>query len=432
MKTSMLVKKVLTFSSGLFIMAFGVALSVKANLGVSPISCVPYIYSLHLPFTLGELTILFNTVFVIAQIILLRKKYRLIQLIQLPAVIVFGYFIDFALYMVSGINPPSYNWQVFWCLLSCIIVGLGVFLEVKSDLTYLPGEGIIVAISDTFQKEFGKIKIGFDSSLVLFGTASSFILLHRLEGIREGTIVAALLIGYLVKLYSSKLPMIDVWLGKESLKEKLAETIPSSNTREKYLVITISREYGSRGHEIGQYIAKNLGISFYDKKLINLTAEQSDLPTEYVQENEQKLAHSLLHELYGQNYAYVNDKFPPKDMLFLVQSKIIRTICEKESCVIVGRCANFILKNHPNCFNVFIHADKEHRKSNIRKKYGVTSSFTDKKLAQSDHERANYCLNYTGKNWNDATNYHMTIDSSLYGPEKVAQKIIDTLQEVIS
>ena len=226
LKTGNPVKRVSTFVSGLFIMALGVALSVKADLGVSPISCVPYVYSLSFPFTLGELTILLNALFIIMQMVVLRRNYCFIQLIQLPAVIVFGYFIDVTLHMVADLNASYYILQVFWCLLSCIVLAFGVFLVIKADLTYLPVDGLAVAIADTFQKEFGKVKVGIDSSMAIIGILSSFVLSHHLQGIREGTIIAALSVGYCVRFYCSRISMVDTWLGKNFQAKESIETLP--------------------------------------------------------------------------------------------------------------------------------------------------------------------------------------------------------------
>ena len=190
-------------------MAFGVAFSIKADLGVTPISSVPYVYSFKLPLTMGELTILYNIFMIILQIVILRKNFHLIQLLQLPAAIVFGYFIDFALYVVRDINPGSYIWQLLFCLLGCVVLALGVFLEVSAKLIYLPGEGLSRAVADRVKKEFGKVKVVLDSSMVILGIVSSFILFHQLKGIREGTIISALLVGYIVKLLNSKMSMMD-------------------------------------------------------------------------------------------------------------------------------------------------------------------------------------------------------------------------------
>lgn len=193
--------KVIQLTLGLFIMALGISLSVKADLGVTPISCVPYIYSLVLPFSLGELTIFMNAVFILLQIAILRKKYRYIQLIQLVAVILLGFFIDFTLYLISGINPTTYLGQLLVLLISCAFIALGIFLFVKANITYIPGDGLLVVISKTFKKDFGKVKICFDCSMVTIGVVSSFLFLHKLAGVREGTILAAIIVGLLIQLY---------------------------------------------------------------------------------------------------------------------------------------------------------------------------------------------------------------------------------------
>ncbi|WP_294960409.1 DUF6198 family protein [Sulfurimonas sp.] len=207
-----LFKRVAVFILGLFITALGVAVLVKANLGVSPLSSVPYVYSLSTPLSIGELTIILESFFILLQIIILRKNYKLIQLVQLPAVIVFGYFIDFAMLIVVDLNPVLYIEQVFICIFACAVLSFGVFLLLKTHLTNLPIEGFALAVAQTYEKEFGTMKISIDSSMVAFGILSSFALLGQIEGIREGTILAALLVGVLIKLYSTKLPMIERWL----------------------------------------------------------------------------------------------------------------------------------------------------------------------------------------------------------------------------
>lgn len=428
MKKDKLLKRCIVLVIGLFIMAIGVALSIKANLGTSPVSCVPYVYSLAFPMTVGLLSIIVNVLMILLQIVLLRKEYQLIQLVQLPVALIFGFFIDFAMFLLSGLQTSNYIYQWTLCLLSCVIIAFGVFLEVKANVTYLAGEGLSIAISKAFNKEFGKAKVGVDASLVIIGVASSFILLHRLEGIREGTIAAALLVGTIARFYNKNFKFIDslVCIDKKEVSEQV-----STVSQEKKIVITIAREFGSGGHEIGEIIAKELGISFYDTKLIDLSAAESGLTPEYVKEHEQKLANNLLFDLYEQNYAYVNEEMPPLDTLFMVQSKVIRDICEKESCVIVGRCADYVLKNNPDCFNIFIHAEKKFRIERIIKEYGIAPDMAEKELERKDRDRTNYCKHYTHRIWGMASNYNLTIDSSIFGPEKSAALIIDALNKCL-
>ncbi len=196
---------ILAFSFGLLVMAFGVELSVKADLGVSPISCVPYVLSLSSKLTLGELTVLLNILLILLQIGILRKQYQLMQLLKLPAVVLFGFCIDLSMHILADLHIVTHPLQLLFCLLSCLVIAIGVVIVVRANLTCLPGEGLVLAITSTFHKGFGKTKMAVDSAMVAIGVVISFVVLGHLQGIREGTLIAALL-GYCVKFFLSKLP----------------------------------------------------------------------------------------------------------------------------------------------------------------------------------------------------------------------------------
>jgi len=293
----------------------------------------------------------------------------------------------------------------------------------------MAGEGGVLAISEVFHIEFGKVKIFNDISMVLIGVISSLVLLSRLTGVREGTIAAALLVGYIIRFCNKKLVFIDKLLDNKTAQAIQEQTDTASAEKDEKVIITVSREFGSGGHEIGEMVAKQLGLPFYDKNLIELTAEKSGFTADYIRKNEQKLTNSLLYDLYKQNYAYVNEEIPALDALFLVQSKIIRDISEKSSCVIVGRCADFVLKDRPNCLNVFIHASNTYRNLRVAGQENTDPHVAAGKLEQMDKERENYCRHYTGKIWGKADNYHLAIDSSAFGIEKSAQTIIEAVHK---
>ena len=190
-----LVKRYLVLCLGLMIMAFGVAFSIKAGLGTSPISSVPYVVSLFSPLTVGTATICMHCVFILLQILLLRRKYDPIQLMQLPVALLFGYLTDFAVWCIKGISCFSYLEQWALCAIGILLVGIGVSLEVTAGVVVLAGEGFVLAVCRVFPIKFGNMKIAFDVSLVIIGCILSFIFLHGLYGVREGTIAAAILVG---------------------------------------------------------------------------------------------------------------------------------------------------------------------------------------------------------------------------------------------
>lgn len=413
------------FVVGLFFMAFGIALSIKADLGTTPISSLPYVLSLGLPLSMGVITVLMHVCFVVMQIALLRRNYQPIQLLQLLVALIFGVFTDVTIYLVDASQPATSHtarWSL--CLAGILLVAFGVFLEVRARLIYLAGEGVCLAISRVFRLEFGKVKVGFDCSLVALAVLSAWGLFGKVQGVREGTVISAILVGILVRLFAQRLAFLDRWLSVEESPQaspvhQACQSTPGT--------IVIVREFGSGGHEIGENLARQLGVPFYDSAMIEMSAAQSGLSETFVREHEQKLAHRLLFELYEQNYAYVNDEMPPLDLLFMTQSKVVREMSEKGSCVIVGRCADFVLKYQPDCLTVFIHADKTFRIRRIVTEYGAAKEDAPKLLADTDRQRAGYYRHYTHQLWGMATNYDLTIDSARFGINGSVSLILDAL-----
>ncbi len=194
-----LLKRYLILLAGLAVMAFGVACSIKANLGTSPISSVPYVISLFAPLTVGTATILMHCVFILIQILLLRKQYHPIQLMQLPVAVFFGYLTDFGVWAVRGISCNSYWQQWILCLIGIFLVAVGVSLEVKAGVVVLAGEGVVLAVCKIFPVKFGYMKVGFDVTLVVIACILSLVFTGHLQGVREGTVAAALLVGMIAK-----------------------------------------------------------------------------------------------------------------------------------------------------------------------------------------------------------------------------------------
>lgn len=185
---------------GLFIMAFGVAFSIKAQIGTSPISSLPYVTSLISGLTVGQTTILLHCTLVVIQILILRRRYEPVQLLQLLVAVVFGYMTDFAVSLTAVLAPHNYGEQWLFCLIGILLVGIGVACEVIADVIMLAGEGTVTAVVRVTGRPFPAMKVAFDCTLVVSSIVLSFVFLHRLEAVREGTIAAALLVGPVSKL----------------------------------------------------------------------------------------------------------------------------------------------------------------------------------------------------------------------------------------
>ena len=194
-----ILKRYLLLLVGLSIMAFGVAFSINASLGTSPISSVPYVVSLFTPFTVGTATIIMHCVFIFIQILILQKRYQLIQLMQLPVAFFFGYLTDFGVWAVQGISYEAYWQQWILCLIGILLVVIGVSLEVKANVVVLAGEGVVLAICQVIPIKFGYMKVGFDVTLVVIACVLSLVFTGHLYGVREGTIAAAIMVGLIAK-----------------------------------------------------------------------------------------------------------------------------------------------------------------------------------------------------------------------------------------
>ena len=403
-------KRYVVFFIGLFINALGISFITKADLGTSPISSIPYTLSLYFPLTLGQFTIAFSVLLILLQIAILRGRFEKIQLLQIPVSVIFGYFIDFTMELLFFVAPGNYPAKIVSLLIGCLILGFGVYTEVLANVVMLPGEGFVKAFCTAFHKEFGKIKVCFDATMSISAAVISLILFHHLEGVREGTIISALLIGTIASFYGRKLHFLEGMLFGAKQEAKEEKTEPSSG-----LVITIAREYGSGGHEIGKALAKKLGLAFYDRNLIDLTAKESGRSREFIEKNEQSVKNPILQQVLSQFYAYSGDDMPPMDRLFLAEWKVISEVAAKGSCVIVGRCADAILRQRPHTVRFFIHAPEEFRETHAAASYGLTKEQAAVKIREVNEERARHYKKYTGGIWDSAENYHLSIDSALCG-----------------
>lgn len=198
-KPNHIFKRFILLCSGLIIMAIGVAFSIKAGLGTSPISSVPYVTAKISGLSVGITTIIMNALFIIIQIYILNKEYDWFQLLQFPAAILFGSTIDIAVLFIDFISISSYWQQWILCILGIIFLALGISFEIQANLVTTAGEGVVLAICKVFPIKFGNMKVIFDITLVTISVLLSIIFLGELTGVREGTIAAAILVGLITK-----------------------------------------------------------------------------------------------------------------------------------------------------------------------------------------------------------------------------------------
>lgn len=408
-------KRYLIFLVGLFVNSLGVSLITKANLGTSPISSIPYVLSLNFPFTLGNFTIFFSIFLIVLQLIILRKNFKLEHILQIPVSIIFGYFIDLTMILFSWVNPEAYIMKIVYLLMGCLILGVGVYMEVLADVVMLPGESFVRAIVLTWKTNFGTTKICFDVSMSVIAAVLSFVFAGRLAGVREGTVIAALLVGFIARLIGKKLVFLKDMIFPESVsaeneneaKEQTAGTYGKN-------VIAIGRQFGSGGHDIGKILAEKLGYDFYDAEIIQMTAGTTGYTPEFIKKNEEIMTNSLIYDLVNQMYlnADMQDE-APKDKIFEAECQVVRDLAKKGNCVIVGRCADYVLRNSENCLKVFFSAPLMSRIRRVAQRQNISEGEAKATVQKNEKLRADNYRYYTRRMWGAAGNFDLSLNTDL-------------------
>lgn len=306
-------------------------------------------------------------------------------------------------------SDPNYKLFLEFAVVIChsflLVMGLN-FLEMTTSITV---------------QSLGNVKkatmVSFIRQIILFIPIACFmaIYLHKgIYGVLNAGPIADIITFFiaLVIFYSE--------YRKLSIKEKPTnlEDIKVNNTyKGKKIVITISREYGSGGHYVGELLAKRMGINFYDKNLINLISKKSGLSKEYVEANNQKLA----------SFKYIDNN---DDRIFIAEEKVIKDLAKKESCVIVGRCADYILKDNKDTIKVFLYSSSQDKVKRAVKYYNLEEDKALKEINKINSERAKHYKYYTNRDWYDFANYDIALNVDYLGVEKTAELLEQVIREV--
>lgn len=198
-------------------------------------------------------------------------------------------------------------------------------------------------------------------------------------------------------------------------------------------IINIGRQLGSGGRQIGEILASELGISFYDKELIQISSQESGLGKEFFEKFDEKNSHSILGGLFGLRGTFTEELYSNSylnnETLFRIQSDVIRNLAEEKSCIFVGRCADYVLKDNPRCLNIFISADMEDRIKRVAEKENMPANKAKDLIEKTDKKRAGYYNYYSNKVWGAADSYHLCINSSLLGIDETVNYIIQLIEK---
>lgn len=197
-------------------------------------------------------------------------------------------------------------------------------------------------------------------------------------------------------------------------------------------IVTISRQYGSGGRYIGQQLAKELGVPCYDENLIDMVAKESGFASDYIEEKGERITGSLLFNIassltYATNVLSGNGT-SLQDEIYFIQNRIIKELAEKEPCVIVGRCADYVLRERQDCLRVFIHADEKTKIERAVKYFDIAEKDAPAVLKKRDKARANHYKYYTDQDWSQASNYDLSLNSGIFGVDGCVKVIKDVLE----
>ena len=420
-----LLRRYLLFCVALFVNALGIAFITRAALGTSPITSVTYVLSMFTPFTIGEWTIMLNILFVVLEpFMMMRKDLKedlRMFLLQIPISFCFGIFIDICMhYILFWLNPATYPSMIIALLIGCVILAVGIALEVKANAAMMSGEYFVKVITKRFRGEFGYIKLGFDVTLVVIACLLSLIFMSGIYGVREGTVIAALIVGPIVHFVSPYYRFLDKWITPAS-NEKISDVKDNKN-----VIITIAREYGSGGHLLGEMLSKELGIKLYDKEFIGMAAKRSGMDESFIARNEQSIPSFLLKCIMSKNSEQpLEGSISSDDVLFVAESKIIQELAEKEPCIIVGRCADFILKDYPKVLKIFCYSDMDSAIERCTEEYGIRKEDAEAEIRRINRNRIHHYEYYTGRKWGEPHHYNLMLNTGSISLETACKLIKD-------
>ena len=435
-------RRYILFAIALMLGGFGVAIISQSSAGTTPISSFPLEVAVHGGFTLGQTTLMINALFIISQYFLTESADRNTRqnfwflAKQIPAVVLFAASIDVGMWTVPALIPEgirgSYLVDIVNVVVGSALIAFGIVLQVYANAAMVPGEGFVKVLARRLRKEFGRVKLFFDLSLVacacitgLLATGFTYI-----ASVREGTVISALMIGPLIQFLMPRFKFVENYLIDRTAPQVTREidhhlVPPAGSVRVgRSRVITVSREFGTGGHALAKKVAERLGLAFYDKDLVEMIAKESGFDANFVANQDHRPDSTRLFEMIYADYtAKVEDSMNSADALFVATSRVIRRLAAEAPCVIVGRAADQILRDESNVLRFHITADLPYKVDFCKRNYSLREDEAIARMQATDRQRAEYYLHYTGHHIADSANYDATFNVGALGEERVVNMI---------
>ncbi|MBQ9825914.1 MAG: cytidylate kinase family protein [Firmicutes bacterium] len=432
-----LIKRLIVFCVGQFILAVSVVLAARSALGASPTTAIPnVIYNILLSkgitnIGLGMLTTGVYIIFMLVQLLLLRKDFKPYMLLEIVVSLLFGYFISAAQALLAPLpDPVGYAGRLVYLIVCIPIVALGVVVYVSAQLVSAPAEGVTAAMSAKIGWPIPKCKLIFDSTVVVIAAVISLLFFRGLSGVREGTIILALLVGPVMKPIISLIqkPLME-FCGTQTKRAAAMAQAEAAAFDPGKLIITVDWEFGSGGDLLARDLAEKLGAKVYSNdEIVGMEIEESGLPERFVTEHEKLMRHSAVYDY--STYAYmIQQDLDPLDELYAAQVRVLRRIAQEEKCaVILGHCGNYILRDDPNCFKLFIHAARSARVARSEARHNISGEEAEKAMHATNRSRSKYHQDFTGEMWGQARYYDMTISTTGFTKPNSLPLVLDAVE----
>ena len=428
---SELARRFLVFALGLVFMGFGVACLIKSSLGVSPISSLPYTFALIIPsVTVGCWTAIMNLLMIFIQPVLKKGLDKRMLVLQCGMTVVFGYFIDLSLECMAPLVLESYYAKIGMLLAGCSIMAFGTYFGIFSRVTLLPMDSFLQILAERIGRRYTSVRVVSDLCMTTVAAVLCLIFVGELKAVREGTLITAFLCGTEIRLFTNQLKALTYLLLPENRIQKERERQAVPEVSETHFVLTVSHEYGSGGRTIAKRIAHELDLPYYDTEIIKMAAERSDFAAEYLHKHEEKISSTALYTLFDW-YAgsFPENEVPLPEQIFRLEAQVIQEIAAKDSCVIVGRLANYVLQNHKNSLHIFITADEPKRIERVMRKETISLEEAKEKIRAFANDRKNHCQQFSAMEWGNSENYDITVKSNCYGVDRTAAILIQLIKE---
>lgn len=427
---SEILRRYLILAQGLLLMTFSLALMAKSAIGVAPMAALPYTVSLVTNLSFGAWICILNLAVLFIQMLIRRRRLkRWVIVFQLITAVLLGLFTDLSMDCLADFSIKSYKGRLLATTVGSLCMAGGYYFCHVADVGRLPLSSFLRFWAKLRYKRYFHTRIIFDFLMAMAAVAVGLIMLGNLGGVREGTVLVMLLTGMFYKLLMKLLRGFSFILLPEN-RAKGMVNLADDAVSESHFVLTVSHEYGSGGRTIARRIAHELNLPYYDSDVIQMAAENSLFTGKYQADRESVSDSTELYNLYDLYKSSVGEEAELTDeQMCRIEAQVVREIAARESCVIVGRLANYVLYNHKNSLHIFITADETERIKRVMRKEGIEKEEAIELIEQYTSDRESHCQRFTDTQWGCGDNYDITIKSSKYGVDRTAAILLQLIRE---